>query len=122
MPDWGQWSSFSLSTFLSKCMLRFFFLEVAVLDWFLCVNWNKGSYQWLKKGYFILLCRIQKSDTDSRSKELSWMYFLFFLFFRGPEDTINDCKILFIEEMYKIEKPGAYPLTFGDGDFKSMHF
>lgn len=47
------------------------------------------------------------------------MYFLFFLFFRGPEDTINDCKILFIEEMYKIEKPGAYPLTFGDGDFKS---
>uniref|UniRef100_A0A8C3KZI8 E3 ubiquitin-protein ligase UHRF n=1 Tax=Chrysolophus pictus TaxID=9089 RepID=A0A8C3KZI8_CHRPC len=36
----------------------------------------------------------------------------------GPEDTINDCKILFIEEMYKIEKPGAYPLTFGDGDFK----
>ncbi|OXB62771.1 hypothetical protein ASZ78_017067 [Callipepla squamata] len=36
----------------------------------------------------------------------------------GPEDTINDCKILFVEEMYKIEKPGAYPLTFGDGDFK----
>ncbi|NXE56049.1 UHRF2 ligase, partial [Casuarius casuarius] len=36
----------------------------------------------------------------------------------GPEDAINDCKILFIEEMYKIEKPGAYPLTFGDGDFK----
>lgn len=45
---------------------------------------------------------------------------MYFLFFRGPEDTINDCKILFIEEMYKIEKPGAYPLTFGDGDFKSM--
>ncbi|XP_074850979.1 E3 ubiquitin-protein ligase UHRF2 isoform X2 [Carettochelys insculpta] len=36
----------------------------------------------------------------------------------GPEDVINDCKIIFIEEMYKIEKPGAYPLTFGDGDFK----
>ncbi|XP_050799039.1 E3 ubiquitin-protein ligase UHRF2 isoform X1 [Gopherus flavomarginatus] len=36
----------------------------------------------------------------------------------GPEDVINDCKILFMEEMYKIEKPGAYPLTFGDGDFK----
>ncbi|XP_019373149.1 PREDICTED: E3 ubiquitin-protein ligase UHRF2 isoform X1 [Gavialis gangeticus] len=36
----------------------------------------------------------------------------------GPDDIINDCKILFIEEMYKIEKPGAYPLTFGDGDFK----
>ncbi|XP_053909268.1 E3 ubiquitin-protein ligase UHRF2-like [Cuculus canorus] len=36
----------------------------------------------------------------------------------GPEDAINDCRILFTEEMYKIEKPGAYPLTFGDGDFK----
>ncbi|XP_038625422.1 E3 ubiquitin-protein ligase UHRF2 isoform X2 [Tachyglossus aculeatus] len=37
----------------------------------------------------------------------------------GPEDIINDCKILFPEEMYKIEKPGAaYPLSFGDGEFK----
>ncbi|KAM4754131.1 E3 ubiquitin-protein ligase UHRF2-like isoform 2-T2 [Cyanocitta cristata] len=36
----------------------------------------------------------------------------------GPEDAINDCRIIFIEEMYKIEKPGAYPLTFSDGDFK----
>ncbi|XP_027524045.1 E3 ubiquitin-protein ligase UHRF2-like [Corapipo altera] len=36
----------------------------------------------------------------------------------GPEDAINDCRIIFIEEVYKIEKPGAYPLTFGDGDFK----
>ncbi|XP_062985345.1 E3 ubiquitin-protein ligase UHRF2 isoform X1 [Elgaria multicarinata webbii] len=36
----------------------------------------------------------------------------------GPEDVINDCKLLFIEEIYKIEKPGAYPLTFADGEFK----
>ncbi|XP_060618282.2 E3 ubiquitin-protein ligase UHRF2 [Anolis sagrei] len=36
----------------------------------------------------------------------------------GPEDVINDCKLLFIEEIYKIEKPGAYPLTFADGQFR----
>ncbi|XP_077201077.1 E3 ubiquitin-protein ligase UHRF2 isoform X1 [Paroedura picta] len=36
----------------------------------------------------------------------------------GPENIINDCKLLFIEEIYKIEKPGAYPLTFADGEFK----
>uniref|UniRef100_A0ABM5FS86 E3 ubiquitin-protein ligase UHRF n=1 Tax=Pogona vitticeps TaxID=103695 RepID=A0ABM5FS86_9SAUR len=36
----------------------------------------------------------------------------------GPGDVINDCKLLFIEEIYKIEKPGAYPLTFADGEFR----
>ncbi|XP_073491296.1 E3 ubiquitin-protein ligase UHRF2 [Aquarana catesbeiana] len=36
----------------------------------------------------------------------------------GPEDAITDCKIVFSEEIYKIEKPGAYPLSSGDGDFK----
>ncbi|XP_064411096.1 E3 ubiquitin-protein ligase UHRF2 isoform X2 [Latimeria chalumnae] len=36
----------------------------------------------------------------------------------SPEDVINDCKLLFPEEIYKIEKPGAYPLTFADGEFK----
>ncbi|XP_072260335.1 E3 ubiquitin-protein ligase UHRF2 [Pyxicephalus adspersus] len=36
----------------------------------------------------------------------------------NPEDAINDCKIAFPEEIYKIEKPGAYPLSSGDGEFK----
>ncbi|KAM4810449.1 E3 ubiquitin-protein ligase UHRF2 [Rhinophrynus dorsalis] len=36
----------------------------------------------------------------------------------NPEDSIHDCKIVFIEEIYKIEKPGAYPLSSGDGEFK----
>ncbi|KAJ7335483.1 hypothetical protein JRQ81_013424 [Phrynocephalus forsythii] len=36
----------------------------------------------------------------------------------GPEDVINDFKLLFIDEIYKIEKPGAYPLTFADGEFR----
>ncbi|XP_075065423.1 E3 ubiquitin-protein ligase UHRF2 [Mixophyes fleayi] len=33
-------------------------------------------------------------------------------------DAINDCKITFLEEIYKIEKPGAYSLSSGDGEFK----
>ncbi|KAK6494512.1 E3 ubiquitin-protein ligase UHRF2-like [Huso huso] len=36
----------------------------------------------------------------------------------GPEDVINDCKLIFLEEIYKIEKPGAPPLTSADGQFK----
>ncbi|XP_030049642.1 E3 ubiquitin-protein ligase UHRF2 isoform X3 [Microcaecilia unicolor] len=40
------------------------------------------------------------------------------VFLGGSDDVISDCKIIFPEEIYKIEKPGVYPLTFGDGDFK----
>ncbi|KAG8455170.1 hypothetical protein GDO86_001387 [Hymenochirus boettgeri] len=36
----------------------------------------------------------------------------------GREDAINDCKIVFPDEIYKKEKPGAYPLSSGDGEFK----
>ncbi|XP_069482028.1 E3 ubiquitin-protein ligase UHRF2 isoform X2 [Ambystoma mexicanum] len=32
--------------------------------------------------------------------------------------SATECKIPFPDDMYKIEKPGACPLTFGDGDFK----
>uniref|UniRef100_A0A8C5LTC7 E3 ubiquitin-protein ligase UHRF n=1 Tax=Leptobrachium leishanense TaxID=445787 RepID=A0A8C5LTC7_9ANUR len=36
----------------------------------------------------------------------------------GPDDAINDCKIKFQDEIYKVEKQGAYPLSSGDGEFK----
>ncbi|KAG9486721.1 hypothetical protein GDO78_006871 [Eleutherodactylus coqui] len=36
----------------------------------------------------------------------------------GPVNAINDCKVMFPDEIYKIEKPGAYPLSSGDGEFK----
>ncbi|KAM9329719.1 E3 ubiquitin-protein ligase UHRF2 [Gastrophryne carolinensis] len=36
----------------------------------------------------------------------------------GAVNAIKDCKLTFTEEIYKIEKPGAYPLSSGDGDFK----
>ncbi|KAJ8415600.1 hypothetical protein AAFF_G00425800 [Aldrovandia affinis] len=37
---------------------------------------------------------------------------------RGPDDVIGDCKILFLDEIYKIEKPGAPPLSAADGQFR----
>ncbi|XP_041422994.1 ubiquitin-like with PHD and ring finger domains 2 isoform X1 [Xenopus laevis] len=40
------------------------------------------------------------------------------IFLGGPVDVIDDCKIHFADEIYKIEKPGAYPLSSGDGEFK----
>ncbi|XP_043917019.1 E3 ubiquitin-protein ligase UHRF2 [Protopterus annectens] len=33
-------------------------------------------------------------------------------------DRTIECKLIFIDEMYKVEKPGAYPLSFADGEFK----
>uniref|UniRef100_A0A3B3QB82 E3 ubiquitin-protein ligase UHRF n=1 Tax=Paramormyrops kingsleyae TaxID=1676925 RepID=A0A3B3QB82_9TELE len=36
----------------------------------------------------------------------------------GPGDVISDCKLLFPDEIYKIEKKGAAPLSAIDGQFK----
>ncbi|XP_053558538.1 E3 ubiquitin-protein ligase UHRF2 [Bombina bombina] len=36
----------------------------------------------------------------------------------GAENAISESKVIFPDEIYKIEKPGAYPLSFGDGEFK----
>lgn len=33
-------------------------------------------------------------------------------------DRTIESKVIFIDEIYKIEKPGAYPLSFADGEFK----
>lgn len=45
----------------------------------------------------------------------------FFFFHRGPSDVIADCKLLFLDEIYQIEKPGAPPLSVTDGQFKRKH-
>ena len=39
---------------------------------------------------------------------------------RGSEGKLNDCQIRFINEIFKIEKPGAHPLSLADGKFLSM--
>ncbi|XP_012881831.1 PREDICTED: E3 ubiquitin-protein ligase UHRF2 [Dipodomys ordii] len=39
------------------------------------------------------------------------------IFLGGSEGTLNDCRVLFIEEIFKIEKPGAHPISFADGKF-----
>ncbi|KAI1904808.1 hypothetical protein AGOR_G00009490 [Albula goreensis] len=36
----------------------------------------------------------------------------------GPGDVIEDCKLLFLDEIYRIEKTGARPLSAADGQFK----
>ncbi|XP_037548346.1 E3 ubiquitin-protein ligase UHRF2 [Nematolebias whitei] len=36
----------------------------------------------------------------------------------GPGDVIGDCKVQFLDEIYRIEKPGARPLSSADGQFK----
>ncbi|KAF5898010.1 E3 ubiquitin-protein ligase UHRF2, partial [Clarias magur] len=36
----------------------------------------------------------------------------------GPSDVIADCKLLFLDEIYQIEKPGAPPLSGTNGQFK----
>ncbi|KAK9954870.1 hypothetical protein ABG768_014787 [Culter alburnus] len=36
----------------------------------------------------------------------------------GPSDVIGDCKLQFLDEIYRIEKPGAPALSAADGPFK----
>uniref|UniRef100_A0A4W3HPB6 RING-type E3 ubiquitin transferase n=1 Tax=Callorhinchus milii TaxID=7868 RepID=A0A4W3HPB6_CALMI len=36
----------------------------------------------------------------------------------GPLDIIGDCKIQFLDEIYKIEEPGTDPITLAEGQFK----
>ncbi|KAG1929764.1 E3 ubiquitin-protein ligase UHRF2-like [Pimephales promelas] len=36
----------------------------------------------------------------------------------GPGDVIGDCKLQFLDEIYRIEKPGAPALSSSDGPFK----
>ncbi|XP_057633018.1 E3 ubiquitin-protein ligase UHRF2 isoform X2 [Chionomys nivalis] len=39
------------------------------------------------------------------------------VFLGGSEGTLNDCLVVFVDEIFKIEKPGARPLSFADGKF-----
>ncbi|XP_059512695.1 E3 ubiquitin-protein ligase UHRF2 isoform X3 [Myotis daubentonii] len=39
------------------------------------------------------------------------------VFLGGSEGKLNDCQIKFVNEIYKIEKPGAHPLSLADGKF-----
>uniref|UniRef100_A0AAR2IZP6 E3 ubiquitin-protein ligase UHRF n=1 Tax=Pygocentrus nattereri TaxID=42514 RepID=A0AAR2IZP6_PYGNA len=36
----------------------------------------------------------------------------------SPGNVIGDCKLQFLDEIYRIEKPGAPPLSLADGQFK----
>ncbi|NP_001406258.1 E3 ubiquitin-protein ligase UHRF2 isoform 2 [Mus musculus] len=39
------------------------------------------------------------------------------VFLGGSEGTLNDCRVMSVDEIFKIEKPGAHPISFADGKF-----
>lgn len=39
------------------------------------------------------------------------------VFLGDSEGTLNDCRVIFVDEIFKIENPGARPLCFADGKF-----
>ncbi|XP_068091522.1 E3 ubiquitin-protein ligase UHRF2 isoform X1 [Hyperolius riggenbachi] len=75
------------------------------------VNYNIETPE--ERGFWFDAEITQLNETSRTNKEVYVKILL-----SGPDDSINDCKVIFAEEMYKIEKPGAYPLSSGDGEFK----
>ncbi|XP_036289914.1 E3 ubiquitin-protein ligase UHRF2 isoform X2 [Pipistrellus kuhlii] len=74
------------------------------------VNYNAESP--INRGHWFD-AEITELKTISRTKkELRATVFL-----GGSEGKLNDCQIKFVNEIYKIEKPGAHPLSLADGKF-----
>lgn len=75
------------------------------------VNYNMETPE--ERGFWFD-AEIQKLNQTSRtSKELRVK-----LLIGGPEDIVEDCKIQFLDEIYKVEGPGAHSLSSADGQFK----
>ncbi|XP_075864804.1 E3 ubiquitin-protein ligase UHRF2 isoform X2 [Microcebus murinus] len=55
------------------------------------------------------------SNSDSVAADEDIIYHI--EYDEGSEGTLNDCKIISVDEIFKIEKPGAHPLSFEDGKF-----
>ncbi|XP_010337073.1 E3 ubiquitin-protein ligase UHRF2 isoform X2 [Saimiri boliviensis] len=55
------------------------------------------------------------SNSDSVAADEDVIYHI--QYDEGSEGTLNDCKIVSVDEIFKIEKPGAHPLSFADGKF-----
>nr|XP_012306802.1 E3 ubiquitin-protein ligase UHRF2 isoform X3 [Aotus nancymaae] len=55
------------------------------------------------------------SNSDSVAADEDIIYHI--QYDEGSEGTLNDCKIISVDEIFKIEKPGAHPLSFADGKF-----
>uniref|UniRef100_A0A8B7U6U1 RING-type E3 ubiquitin transferase n=1 Tax=Castor canadensis TaxID=51338 RepID=A0A8B7U6U1_CASCN len=76
----------------------------------LMVNFNEENPG--KRG-FSYDAEITTLKTISRTKkELRVKIFL-----GGSEGTLNDCRVIFVDEIFKVEKPGAHPISFADGKF-----
>ncbi|XP_023584372.1 E3 ubiquitin-protein ligase UHRF2 isoform X2 [Trichechus manatus latirostris] len=55
------------------------------------------------------------SNSDSVAADEDVIYHI--KYDEGSEGTLNDCRIIFTDEIFKIEKPGAHPLSLADGKF-----
>lgn len=45
---------------------------------------------------------------------------MFLIFLRDAGDSLNDCKIMFVNEIYKIEEPGSAEGAVLESPMKSM--
>ncbi|XP_008829322.1 E3 ubiquitin-protein ligase UHRF2 isoform X2 [Nannospalax galili] len=55
------------------------------------------------------------SNSDSVAADEDVIYHI--EYDEGSEGTLNDCRVVFVNEIFKIEKPGAHPISFADGKF-----
>ncbi|XP_057169411.1 E3 ubiquitin-protein ligase UHRF2 isoform X4 [Ursus arctos] len=55
------------------------------------------------------------SNSDSVAADEDVIYHI--EYDEGSEGKLNDCQIRFVNEIFKIEKPGAHPLSLADGKF-----
>ncbi|XP_030006305.1 E3 ubiquitin-protein ligase UHRF2 [Sphaeramia orbicularis] len=92
----------------ARTLLRWDQLQVGML---IMVNYNMETPE--ERGFWFD-AEVQSLNQASRTnKELRVKILL-----GGPGDTIGDCKVQFLDEIYQVEKPGARALSAADGQFK----
>ncbi|XP_016114723.1 E3 ubiquitin-protein ligase UHRF2-like [Sinocyclocheilus grahami] len=92
----------------ARTLLRFDQLQVGEL---VMVNYNLENPE--ERGFWYdaeisTLNAVSRTNKEIRVKIL----------LGGPGDVIGDCKLQFLDEIYRIEKPGAPALSAADGPFK----
>ncbi|XP_030625523.1 E3 ubiquitin-protein ligase UHRF2 [Chanos chanos] len=92
----------------ARTMLRF---EQLQLGQVVMVNYNIESPE--ERGFWYDAEITSLKDISRTSKEVRVKILL-----GGPGDVIDDCKLVFLDEIYHIEKPGAPALSPADGEFK----
>ncbi|XP_055036295.1 E3 ubiquitin-protein ligase UHRF2 [Misgurnus anguillicaudatus] len=92
----------------ARTLLRFDQLHVGDV---VMVNYNLELPE--ERGFWYDAEITSLNDISRTNKEIHMKILL-----GGPGDVIGDCKLTFLDEIYKIEKPGATALSAADGPFK----